>query len=144
MNRLRAAALTLSLAILAGVAFAVPARAADEHTFVTNQTGTPVWVTQYADVGAFGWADNHFCRPGMVHPGSRWTCLRGSKDKNGPWRLRMEVDKNGRHYDLITNYWYDGHQHNFNVAGDPNSRFYICEDAKGFFWSYSHNCATHN
>lgn len=145
MLRSRITAWGLACAVaLAAFAASVPAYAADEYTVVVNTTNVPAWITQYADIGAAGWAINSQCQPGWAHPHSEWRCKRWSTNKNGPWRLRMEVDAAGTRFDRITNYWYDGAQHNFNVPGDPTSRFFICRDAGGFYWSYSHDCKTHN
>jgi len=140
--RLRLAALTLAIAGI--FAFCGPAAAATEWLVVTNHTDTPVWMTQYADIGAAGWAINSQCTPRMIGAHSTTRCERYSINKNGPWRLRFEVDFAGKRYDHITNYWYDGSQHNFNTPGDPNSYFYVCRDGGGFYWSYSSGCKTHN
>jgi hypothetical protein len=107
-------------------------------TVVRNMTPDKVWVTLYADVGAFGWAIESGCRPGFA--ASEWRCT--THTDNGPWRLRAEVDAGGKRYDFITNYWYDGAQRRYTSGAD--SSFYICKDAGGFYWSYTANCSLHN
>lgn len=132
----------LTAALLLGATFALtvgPARAnVHATTVVENQTGVKVWVTLYADVGVFGWAIEQHCRPGYA--ASRWSCTTGTKD--GPWRLRAEVDENGKRHDFITNYWYSGAQRKYTPGLD--SVFYVCKDPRGFYWSYTANCTLHN
>jgi hypothetical protein len=121
------------------VSTSVPA-SANLHatTVVHNMTPDKVWVTLYADVGAFGWAIESGCKPWFAGP--EWRCT--THTKNGPWRLRAEVDAGGKHYDFITNYWYDGAQRQYTPGAD--SYFYICKDSGGFYWSYTAGCRLHN
>ena len=132
----------LKAALLIGAAFAMTAGSAlaNVHatTRVENKTTAKVWITLYADVGAFGWAIEQGCRPAFAQPG--WTCTTHTKD--GPWRLRAEVEENGKRHDFITNYWYGGAQHKYTPG--PDSWFFICKDTGGYYWSYAANCSTHN
>ena len=138
----RLPALLASLALFGTLCMA-SANAATENVKVINMTQTPAWITLYADVGAFGWAQHHFAKPEYSRYGAPWVYARGSKDPNGPWKVRFELTKNGRKYDLFTTFWYDGAQHRDNVSGDPNSYLYVCEDGGGFYWSHLKNCNDH-
>jgi hypothetical protein len=139
MIRSRIATLVTACALIGALALSVAAPARAEDTKVFNKTTTPVWITLYSDVKAFGWAIVQACRPAMVHPGGWFTCHRQTIYDNGPWKLRFEVDANGRRYDESTVYWFDGHQKRY--TNDGNSNFYVCSDTRGYYWTYSPNCA---
>ncbi|HVS45470.1 MAG TPA: hypothetical protein VMS32_02275 [Verrucomicrobiae bacterium] len=139
MIRKRIAALVLSLAFL-GTLAATSAASNDEYFKVINRTNTPVWVTFYVDVGAFGWRSTE---ARMVGGGSYYERKRNSIEKDGPYRFKLEVTSpNGRFYNKETVFWYGGAQHNYNAPGDRNSYFYICANPAGdFFWSIAPNCS---
>jgi hypothetical protein len=143
MIRTRISALLLSLAFFATVVAALGATAKAEEIRVVNTTPIGAWITLYADVGAFGWAQHKLSRPGMVEMGRPWVYSRNGKDDNGPWKIRLEVTSKGTRYDQFTTVWFDGSQRRNNVAGDPNTYLFVCEDAKGYFWSFKSNCSTH-
>lgn len=139
MIRTRITALVVALALFGALAFSIAAPAQAEDTVVTNKTATPVWITLYADVNAFGWAITLNCRPNMAGAnGGQWKCHRETINKDGPWKLRFEVDANGRRYDESTAFWFDGRQKQF--THDGNSNFFVCSDAKGYYWTYAQDC----
>jgi hypothetical protein len=137
MIRKRIAASLSLLALCIGLA-AAPASA--ETMVVKNMTGTKAWITLYRDAGVLGWAIFNGPNPGYVEPNGTFTYVRGHSVANGPWRLRFESDVNGKRYDHITVFWFDGAQHNFNKPGDPDSVFYICATNGVPFWSISPKC----
>jgi hypothetical protein len=137
MIRTRIAALLFALAFF-GTLTVGAAKAEDIR--VINTTATPVWVTLYADVGALGWTKSRFAKPGDSIKGSPWVYTRGSKESNGPWKLRFEVNSpNGKHYDLFTTMWYDGAQHRFTSG--PDSNLFVCEKDGVYHWSLRSNCS---
>jgi len=139
MIRIRFAALVLALAFAGALASASAANN-DEYFKVINKTNTPVWVTFYVDVNAFGWRSTEAW---MVGGNSTHERKRNSIEKDGPYRFKLEVTSpNGTFYNKETVFWYGGAQHNYNAAGDRNSYFYICENANhDFFWSIAPNCS---
>jgi hypothetical protein len=140
MIRTRIAALLFALAFLGTIATA--SAAGPEQLKVNNMTQTKAWITLYADVGAFGWAQHHFATPAYTTYGSPWVYTRGSKDPNGPWKVRAEVTNSaGKKYDIFTTMWYDGSQHRFNAPGDPSTYLFVCEKNNEFYWSFQSNCA---
>ncbi len=138
MIRSRFTALVTALALIAALGASLVAPAHAEDIKVYNRTQTPVWITLYADVNAFGWAIVEACRPHMVYFGGSFTCHRQTIYKNGPWKLRYEVTANGRMNDESTPFWFDGRQRQF--SNDGNDNFYVCSDSRGYFWTYKSDC----
>ena len=139
MNRTRIVALFFAMAFFATLTV-TSARA--EDIYVINKTATPVWVTLYADVGAFGWAQHKLSRAGLAWYRHPWVYNRNGKDPNGPWKVRFEVTSpSGKRYDLFTTTWFDGNQRRFNATGDPNTYLYVCEENGVFHWSHNPNCS---
>ena len=128
------------LALCAGLT-ALPAVPGSAETLVVhNTTKVRAWITLYRDAGISGWSIFYGPKPQFVEPGGWFSYNRGHSESNGPWRLRFEANSNGKHYDTFTTFWYDGSQHKYNKPGDPNSAFFICENAGGMFWSISPKC----
>ena len=141
MIRNRIAASLSLLALCAGLTMLTAAPANAETMIVKNTTSTKAWITLYRDAGIAGWAIFNGPNPGFVEPNGSFMYVRGPSVSNGPWRLRFESDVNGKRYDHVTVFWFDGAQHNFNRPGDPDSVFYICSTKEGVpFWSISPKC----
>jgi len=140
MIRTRISALFFAIAFLGTLSAA--GAAGPEQLKVINMTQDRAWITLYADVGAFGWAQHHFATPAYSTYGNPWIYTRGSKDPNGPWKVRMEVTAaDGKKSDLFTTMWYDGSQHRYNAPGDPSTYLFVCKKGGDFYWSFQSNCS---
>jgi hypothetical protein len=128
----------LALMLCAGFSRAA-ALPQDENLIVRNTTPARAWITLYDPRGEHASTFN----PRSIEPNGWFSHYRsrdGLSGLNGPWKLRLEADYKGKHFDQTTRFWYDGAQHNYNNHGDPNSVFYICEKSDAIFWSISPRC----